>query len=394
MPDPFFAGKRKAKAKRKPSQTKSGCQGCPLRSGCNSPEMAPYGEGRMGILVVGEAPGAKEDECGRPFVGRAGQFFRAELTKLDIDLDRDCLTTNVVQCRPPDNRTPNDDEVDRCRPRLEKQIEEFEPSLIIALGTPAIQAVLRDAPSKPNATLMHGRVVPNILRGCWVACSFHPSYFVREKGRFDGRFREALSAGLTRYEEAWTDHRLDPGKYEIIPSAARLRAVLAGLGKAGPVAFDYEATCLNPWSPKAKLLTAAFADSPDFGYCIPIGHPHAMWKAGEEQEVKEVLAHWLAGPTEKVIQNWQFEERWSIVHLGTSIANVVADTMIAEHVLDNRRGVTGQAFQEYVRFGEADHKNMVVVSALEREFLDTVARYNVLDVRYDIRIHQEQEREL
>ncbi|MEL9990918.1 MAG: type-4 uracil-DNA glycosylase [Thermoproteus sp.] len=94
------------------------------------------GEGRAerGVMIVGEAPGEKEDEEGRPFVGAAGRLLTQALNKLGVDRARDVFITNVVKCRPPGNREPLDDEIAACLPYLVEQIKAIRPRLIIALG--------------------------------------------------------------------------------------------------------------------------------------------------------------------------------------------------------------------------------------------------------------------
>lgn len=109
------------------------CSKCRLHE---TRRLAVPGEGKAekGIMIVGEAPGEKEDEEGRPFVGPAGKLLTQILAKRGIDRGRDVFITNVVKCRPPGNREPLDDEIEACLPYLIEQIEAVKPKLIIALG--------------------------------------------------------------------------------------------------------------------------------------------------------------------------------------------------------------------------------------------------------------------
>nr|WP_306305609.1 uracil-DNA glycosylase [Metallosphaera hakonensis] len=94
------------------------------------------GEGnfRSEIVFVGEAPGAKEDETGRPFVGSAGQLL-TQLIRTYLKIDRTSVyITNLVKCRPPENRDPKDEEIDACSPYLIRQIEAIKPKIIVTLG--------------------------------------------------------------------------------------------------------------------------------------------------------------------------------------------------------------------------------------------------------------------
>ncbi len=100
------------------------------------------GEGPVGaaIMLVGEAPGAQEDESGRPFVGRAGKFLESVLR--DNGVNRESVfITNVVRCRPPGNRRPNDDEIESCLPCLSQEIRTVKPKIVVAMGFVAINAI-------------------------------------------------------------------------------------------------------------------------------------------------------------------------------------------------------------------------------------------------------------
>lgn len=108
------------------------------------------------LLIVGEAPGQREDEGGEPFVGRSGRLLFA-LLESELGLAREsCFVTNVVKCRPPANRTPTAHEVATCRPWLEEQLREISPGALLTLGLVAARAVLSlRAPLREQ----HGRVV-------------------------------------------------------------------------------------------------------------------------------------------------------------------------------------------------------------------------------------------
>jgi len=388
---------------RKPKRAAAtGCAACGLGDSCQSPRMDPYGEGELRIVIVAEAPGQDEDREGIPLVGASGKFLRDRLEKIGVDMDRDCVRLNVVQCRPTqevrgevENRTPTAEEISYCRPRVASQLNALAPDLIYAFGTAAIAEVLREAPFSPNATSMHGRVVPSAAHGCWVCCGFHPAYFLHEKHKHDGRMDEMLRAGMEKLlEDPYRDQRLDEDRFEIVEDAdevvKRLKALGAGTER---IAFDYEATGLDPFDSKWKFLSVAFATSEETGWCVPLEHPHACWTAADLEIIYAALKEWLASPCPKVIQNWQFEELCGLVKFETPTNNVHCCTMVRQHVLDNRRGITSQGFQCFVRYGST-YKTEVDVKNLNREFLDAVARYNVLDARYLIRLAADQDAEM
>jgi len=135
------------------------------------------GNPQADLMFVGEAPGADEDVQGEPFVGRAGQL----LTKIieAIGLTRgDVYIANVIKCRPPQNRNPEQDEVDTCEPFLFRQIDVIQPKVIVALGTFAARGLLRTL--EPISRL-RGRVFE--YRGAKLIPTFHPSFLLRSPDR-------------------------------------------------------------------------------------------------------------------------------------------------------------------------------------------------------------------
>ena len=125
------------------------------------------------LMFVGEAPGRDEDIQGEPFVGRAGQL----LTKIieAIGLQRgDVYIANVIKCRPPENRNPEQDEVDTCEPFLVQQIDIIKPKVIVALGTFAARALLR---TLDPISRLRGRIYE--YRGAKLIPTFHPAYLLR-----------------------------------------------------------------------------------------------------------------------------------------------------------------------------------------------------------------------
>jgi DNA polymerase len=108
------------------------CERCPLHEGRTS---VVFGAGNADadLMFVGEAPGAEEDRQGLPFVGRAGMFLNELLEGIGMSRD-DVFIANVLKCRPPGNRDPQPEEIDSCRPYLERQVELIQPKIIGTLG--------------------------------------------------------------------------------------------------------------------------------------------------------------------------------------------------------------------------------------------------------------------
>ena len=107
------------------------------------------------IMFVGEGPGQNEDEQGRPFVGAAGKYLTELLESIGLKRS-DVFITNIVKCRPPNNRAPRKSEIEACNPYLESQIRLIAPRIVCALGTPAITTLMGD---EYSASRFHGKPV-------------------------------------------------------------------------------------------------------------------------------------------------------------------------------------------------------------------------------------------
>jgi DNA polymerase len=125
------------------------------------------------LMFVGEAPGGDEDIQGIPFVGRAGQLLTKIIEAIGLKRE-DVYIANVIKCRPPQNRNPEQDEVDTCEPFLFQQVDIIKPKVIVALGTFAARALLRTV---DPISRLRGRVYA--YRGAKLVPTFHPAYLLR-----------------------------------------------------------------------------------------------------------------------------------------------------------------------------------------------------------------------
>ena len=129
--------------------------------------------GRPRFALVGEAPGAQEDESGRPFVGRSGALLDQLLAEAGLDRAQ-AAVLNVVKCRPPGNRTPKSAEVARCSGWLRRQLELLDPPVVVALGLSAAKWFLG-----PRTVLAAVRGAPHDVGGRAVWATYHPSAAIR-----------------------------------------------------------------------------------------------------------------------------------------------------------------------------------------------------------------------
>lgn len=149
------------------------CRNCGL---CEGRTQAVLGAGvpNSRIVIVGEGPGRNEDEQGKPFVGRSGQLLDQMLEQVGLSRNRNVFITNIVKCRPPENRDPMPEECQACRPWLDKILELIDPKIILCVGRIAAQQLF-----DPNfrVTRQHGEIRER--DGRLVMATFHPAALLR-----------------------------------------------------------------------------------------------------------------------------------------------------------------------------------------------------------------------
>ena len=148
------------------------CERCDL---CRTRQNVVFGAGseQADLVFVGEAPGADEDRQGEPFVGRAGQLLTNIIQAMKLERN-DVYILNVLKCRPPQNRNPQPFEIEQCSPYLQRQLECIRPKAICALGTFAVQTLLRT--TEPISRL-RGRF--HTYQGIPLMPTYHPAYLLR-----------------------------------------------------------------------------------------------------------------------------------------------------------------------------------------------------------------------
>ena len=143
---------------------------------CNTRTQTVFGVGNMQprLVFLGEAPGGDEDRLGEPFVGRAGQLL-TDIIEKGMKIKRsDVYILNILKCRPPGNRNPEEDEALSCRPFLNRQLEILRPDFICCLGSVAAQNLLS---KRLSVGLMRGRF--HDFQGVKVMVTYHPAYLLR-----------------------------------------------------------------------------------------------------------------------------------------------------------------------------------------------------------------------
>ncbi|HEX9383494.1 MAG TPA: uracil-DNA glycosylase, partial [Gemmatimonadaceae bacterium] len=148
------------------------CTRCSLHTTATNP-VPGEGDPNADLVCVGEAPGAKEDETGRPFIGQAGQLLTKILAAIDLKREQ-VFICNVLKHRPPGNRNPLPEEVEACSPYLIRQLELIKPKVIVAFGTFAAQTLLN---TKTPLGQLRGLV--HQYHGIPLVVTYHPAALLR-----------------------------------------------------------------------------------------------------------------------------------------------------------------------------------------------------------------------
>jgi uracil-DNA glycosylase family 4 len=175
----------------------AGCTSCEL---CRTRTNAVPGEGPpdADILFVGEAPGFNEDQQGRPFVGAAGRYLEQLIASIGLTREQ-VFITNVVKCRPPDNRDPFPGEIEACRAHLQRQIELIRPKVVVSLGRYSLAWFFpRDTISK-----VHGQA--KVKDGVYFMPMYHPAAALHA-----GNMRKTIEEDFRKIPKVLEDAKRSP----------------------------------------------------------------------------------------------------------------------------------------------------------------------------------------
>ena len=150
------------------------CQACELASNCTQ-KVPGIGNQQADVMIIGEGPGHDEDIKGEPFVGRSGQLLDKMLAAIGISRP-EVFITNIVKCRPPNNRDPHSDEVQACNQFLRAQVKQINPKIILSVGRISAHCLL-------NTTQPVGRLIEELHQlpdsDIPVKVTYHPAYLLR-----------------------------------------------------------------------------------------------------------------------------------------------------------------------------------------------------------------------
>ncbi len=313
------------------------CEQCGLYKNCNSPKMEYKGKGEKGILLVVNAPTVKADRIGEPIAGETKHIIRELCKKANLDMYNDIWIVNAIQCR---HTKVNKATVPACRERLQTLIKELSPNSIIALGNTAIDVLLGDIDNS-KADKLSGYHVPYIGYETVIYPTYGTKDLIIEKYNVVME-KKMLQAFIQAQHPEYINYE---AILDIIQlhKASDIKNTLLNLESENLVAFDYETTGIQPYKKGHEII------------CMSVSNGIKSYVFMVHSELHPYIKHFLESDVKKIAHNAKFELVWSKAIFNVEVKNLVADTMLIAHSLNNTPGIVGLKFQTFANFGIPDY---------------------------------------
>lgn len=230
------------------------------------------------VMIIGEAPGRREDEDGRPFSGRAGRLL--DLLLDDAGLVRDSLyITNAVHCRPPDNRTPRKKEIEACKRWLKAEMDYVKPKYVLILGNVPLYSLFG------LKGIRKYRGMPIEKDGITFFPVYHPAYANRMP-----KARSVLASDIKMFAKIVKHGGIGKEKglnFKIIKSWKDVRHAFRDIEKTSIVSYDSEWNTLNQFDPAFQIQSVEVGTG-HHQWCFPLGHPQG-WLADKPKARKALM---------------------------------------------------------------------------------------------------------
>jgi uracil-DNA glycosylase family 4 len=308
------------------------CKTCRLWEDCRSPFMSSFGSEEPVVLVVGEAPGEEEDAQNRPFVGKAGKLLTSILTEVGFDIKRDVRFTNVVRCRPPQNKITKK-AIGYCARFVIDEIEKYNPTMVFLMGNSPLSGILGES----GISNWNGVIIERFGRS--YVPLYHPAYLLRNPQPMDQWFNGMLNA-LDKVTA--TDKKtIEQISYYYPKTVKELTEMQKYLDEFEVISYDTEVRYLNAFDKDNLLISVSFAAG-DRAYSYPIGHKESPWKTQKQfEEVKDITVNCLKSHDKHIIgHNVKFDQLQTYALLNYWF-EAGGDTMLISYILDSRRGIHG-----------------------------------------------------
>lgn len=311
------------------------CDLCSLNESAQYVCLMGQGSRKAKIMIIGEAPGEREDEEHVAFVGPSGQLLREGLQAVGIEPD-ECYITNVAKCRPPENRTPTRTEAKVCASTyLTRELAVVKPDYLLGVGNAPLQALA----GRSGITKHRGTPI-ELDGGGTLLPTFHPAYILRSP-QHGPTFRADLErfGRMVRGESSGAEGT----RVKIIRTKSQLKWLRRKLDEASIISFDLETSSEGtgkdhryhkPWDPEGKIVMVGFTWEEGLGVAVPLHHAESPWR--DPDAVLRFLKPPLESADKKLVaHNGKFDCTW-LASKGVFVQQTF-DTMLAAHILDENR---------------------------------------------------------
>lgn len=364
------------------------CQRCGLCKTAEHVCLLGKGPKPCKVMIVGEAPGHREDDSGKPFVGRSGELLEELLEVCDIDRS-DVYITNAVHCRPPDNRTPKKKEIEACKHWLLKEIEAVKPKFVLLMGNIPLYALLG------QKGIRKARGMPVEKDGVIYFPTYHPSYALRMPKQ-----RPVLRSDMLMFFKI-----VDRGgigdeeglNYHIIKSWKDVNRAFEDIERTSIVSVDTETSGLDQFTPDFAIQSI-HVGTMKHQWCFPLSHPGGWLskKPMVRERLMAKLIHLLKRRT-VVMQNGKYDTIAIAEEYG-EVLYCDFDTMLAHYNVDENT-VHDLKFLAQHYFDSVDYDiplaekqgklapEIVADPKLSEYFLERHCKYAALDVFYTRKLY-------
>jgi uracil-DNA glycosylase family 4 len=321
-------------------------------------------------------PTLAEDDDGRDFIGGGYSHLKKVLRDVGIDLSEDCWRTHALICHT--SAKLKDVVVEYCRPNLVAALKEFQPDIIVPMGSLAIHSVLGHAWKDDVGSYERwiGWRIPCQRLNTWIVPTWHPAEVYRRKDReplIERLFARHLAEMAALQGRPWAQVPEWEREVEVVLDPRKAaRMIRKVIEKGGPTACDYETNSLKPDADDAEIITMSICWKGVKTFAYP-------WHGEAIDATGEYLRSERCG---KIASNLKFEDRWTRRFFGHGVRNWIHDTMIAAHVIDNRTGITSIKFQAFVILGAESYDDHI------KKYLKSAGGRKTNLVRSEIDIHQ------
>lgn len=327
------------------------CEDCALYRNCKTPQIAPFGEGRLGILIILDEVTTAQDKSGNTRQGSYYNFLREKLNDVGINIYKDCHVVNSIRCHNDKDGKHGVKTLTACSNLLYADIERLKPKVIVPTNSQAMNMLLYDREKGRASSASYydfcGKFIPDQKFKAWVAPIYDPDWYMKDLDRQKNR------KTITPFYEPYFKNHLESIKeyigkpvetFDPFSDVKVLMNVNDAINALKEVSvwksytFDYETDSISPYG-DSKFYAVSFGKD-DVTYTMPwFDNPDFLYW------IKKVLS----GPAVKIAHNMQFEWVWSKVKLDIDV-KIEHDSMIAMHVWNNQ-AKTGLKYASYVFFG-------------------------------------------